>query len=348
MNLTVAEIASKLGLPFEGDGTAVVRGLASVREAEAGEISFIANPRYAADAAATRATVLLVSKDWNKPSSAAALIRVDDPDKAFALVGQWFAPPPPAWPVGVHPTAVVAPDAQIGRDVVIGPQCVIEPGVVIGDRSVLVAQCYLGHGVTIGCDTKLYPQVSLRERVQIGDRCILHNGTVVGSDGFGYSVDARGVRTKIPQLGIVVIGNDVEIGANVTIDRARFGKTRIGNGVKIDNLVQIAHNVVIGEHAVLVAQVGVAGSAEIGHHAIIAGQVGVAGHIVVGPGAVIGAQAGVHKDVPARAMLIGSPAVPREEFARMTVHWTKLGDMKQRIIALEKRLEALTPKSTSP
>jgi UDP-3-O-[3-hydroxymyristoyl] glucosamine N-acyltransferase len=159
-------------------------------------------------------------------------------------------------------------------------------------------------------------------------------------------VDAQGARQKIPQVGTVVIGNDVEIGANVTIDRARFGKTRIGNGVKIDNLVQIAHNVVIGDHAVLVACAAVAGSAEIGHHVILAGQVGVAGHIVIGPGAVIGAQAGVHKDVPPRAMLIGSPAIPREEFARMTVHWTKLGEMKQRIIALEKRLAALTPNAT--
>ena len=346
MRITVADIAAKLGALVEGDGRALVSGLASVREAEAGEISFIANPRYAADAATTRATALLVPVDWNKPSLAAALIRVADPDKSFSIVAQYFAPPTPTWPVGVHPTAVVAPDVKMGCDVVIGPHCVIEPGVVLGDRTVLVAQCYLGHGVMLGSDTKLYPQVSLRERVTVGDRCIIHNGTVIGSDGFGYNVDAQGVRHKIPQLGTVVIGNDVEIGANVTIDRARFGKTRIGNGVKIDNLVQIAHNVVIGDHAVLVACAAIAGSAEIGHHVILAGQVGVAGHIVIGPGAVIGAQAGVHKDVPPRAMLIGSPAMPREEFARMTVHWTKLGDMKQRIIALEKRLEALTPKST--
>ena len=348
MNLTVAEIAAKLGAAFEGQSTAMVHSLASIREAEAGEISFVANPRYAADAATTRATALLIPKDWNKPCSAGALIRVSDPDQAFTLVAQWFAPPPPAWPAGVHSTAVVATDAKLGRDVVIGPHCVVEPNVVIGDRCVLVAQCYLGHGVRLGSDTKLYPQVSLRERVQIGSRCIFHNGTVIGSDGFGYTVDSQGVRIKIPQIGTVIIGDDVEIGANVTIDRARFGKTRIGNGVKIDNLVQIAHNVVIGDHVVIVAQVGVAGSAEIEHHAIIAGQVGVAGHIVIGAGAVIGAQAGVHKDVPPRAMLIGSPAIPREEFARMVAHMSHLGEYKQRIIALEKKLEALAPKSATP
>lgn len=344
MKLTVAEIAARLGVPFEGEGTAVVGGLASVREAEAGEISFVAHPRYAADAAVTRATALLVDADWNKPSSAAALIRVADPDKTFIEMAQWFAPPPPTWPTGIHATAVVAADVKLGRDVVVGPQCVIEPGVVIGDRCIIVAQCYLGQGVTLGAETKLYPQVSLRERVQIGKRCILHNGAVIGSDGFGYTVDAQGTRHKIPQLGTVVIGDDVEIGANVTIDRARFGKTRIGNGVKIDNLVQIGHNVVIGDHAVLVAQVGVAGSAEVGHHVILAGQVGVAGHIIIGPGAVIGAQSGVSKDIPPKSFMLGAPAMPREEFGRMVAHMSHLGEYKQRLIAVEKKLEALTAK----
>ena len=347
MKLTVAEIATRLGAAFEGDGTAQVGGPAGVREAAAGDISFIANLRYAGDAAATRASALLVSKDWNKPSSAGALIRVSDPDGAFAEVVRWFAPSPPQWPAGVHPTAVVASDVRLGRDVVIGPQCVIEPGVVIGDRTIIVAQCYLGHGVVLGSDTKLYPQVSLRERVRIGDRCIIHNGTVIGSDGFGYTVDAQGVRTKIPQVGTVVIGNDVEIGANVAIDRARFGQTRIGNGVKIDNLVQIAHNCVIGDHAVIIAQVGISGSSEVGHHAILAGQAGIAGHIVIGPGAIVGAQSGVSKDIPAKAFVLGAPAIPREDFGRMVAHMSHLGDYKKRLIALEKKLEALTAKLSS-
>lgn len=348
MKLSVAEIATKLGAAFEGDGHVSVHALASLREAGPGEISFLSNLRYAADAAATRASAVIVPKDWTKPCSAVALIRVSNPDKAFSLIAEWFAPPAPKWPAGVHPTAVVASDAKLGRDVVIGPHCVIEPGVVIGDRCVLVAQNYLGHGVSLGADTKLYPLVSIRERVTVGQRCIFHNGVVIGSDGFGYGVDAQGARTKIPQVGTVVIGDDVELGANTTIDRARFGKTRIGNGVKVDNLVQIAHNCIIGDHTVIVAQAGIAGSAEIEHHVIIAGQVGVAGHITIGAGAVIGAQSGVSKDVEPGKYLIGSPVVPREEFGRMVAHWNHLGEYKRRIIALEKKLEALAPKPAQP
>jgi UDP-3-O-[3-hydroxymyristoyl] glucosamine N-acyltransferase len=341
--MTVAEIAAKLGAAFEGDGAAPIHALASLREAVPGDIAFLGNLRYAAQAAATQASAVLVTPDFAKPCSASALIRVSNPDKTFTIIAEWFAPPPPKWAPGVHPTAVIAPGVQLGRDVFIGPYCVIEPGVTVGDRCVLVAQCYLGHDVSLGADTKLYPQVSLRERVQVGQRCILHNGTVIGSDGFGYGVDAQGARVKIPQLGTVVIGDDVEIGANVTVDRARFGKTRIGNGVKIDNLVQVGHNAIIGDHSVLVAQVGIAGSATVEHHVIIAGQVGVAGHIVVGAGSVIGAQSGLSKDVAPKSYLLGSPAIPREEFGRMVAHWNHLGDYRKRLMALEKKMEALTP-----
>ena len=343
--MTVAEIAAKLGAAFEGDGSAPIHALASLRAAEAGDIAFLGNLRYAAQAAATRASAVLVTPEFAKPCSAAAVIRVGNPDKTFNIIAEWFAPPPPEWAPGVHPTAVIAPGVQLGRDVFIGPFCVIEPGVVVGDRCILVAQCYLGHNVSLGADTKLYPQVSLRERVQVGQRCILHNGVVVGSDGFGYGVDAQGARIKIPQLGIVVLGDDVELGANTTIDRARFGATRIGNGVKVDNLVQIAHNGIIGDHTVIVSQAGIAGSVEIEHHVVIAGQVGVAGHITIGAGAVIGAQSGVSKDVAPGKYLIGSPVLPREDFGRMVAHWNHLGEYKQRIIALEKKLEALAAPS---
>jgi len=208
----------------EGDGTVVITGLASLRDAGPGEITFVANPRYAAQAATTRAGAVLVAKDWNKPCAAPAVLRVADPNQAFAVVAVAFAPPPIQYPVGVHPTAVVASDVVLGRDVSIGPLCVLEAGVRVGDRSVLVAQCYLGCQAAVGSDTLLYPQVAARERVQIGDRCVIHNGAVVGSDGFGFTADDQGARHKIPQVGTVIIGNDVEIGANVTIDRARFGK----------------------------------------------------------------------------------------------------------------------------
>ena len=348
MTFTASEIAARLGAECTGDGTVVVTGLASLRDAGPGDLSFVANPRYAADAAATRAGAVVVARDWNRPCVAPALLRAADPNQTFATAAALFAPPPIRYPVGVHPTAVVAPDVSLGTDVSIGPLCVVEAGARIGDRSILVAQCYLGRQATVGSDTLFYPQVTVRERVQIGDRCVIHNGVVIGSDGFGFTADDQGARHKIPQIGTVIVGNDVEIGANTTIDRARFGKTIIGHGVKIDNLVQIAHNVIIGDHTVIVAQVGIAGSARIGHHVILAGQVGVGGHVEVGDGAMIGAQAGIHKKVPPKAALVGSPAVPGEVFARMVVNWTKLDNMRQRLVALEQRLQRLEGRPTPP
>lgn len=345
MKLTAAELARKLGSSVEGDGAVEVRGVAGVREAREGDVTFMANPRYAADVASTKASVVIVGRDWSKPCSAPAVIRADDPDKAFAQIAMWFAPPPVVPVPGVHPTAVVAGNVQLGEGVSIGPHCVLEPGVRVGARTVIYAGCYLGHGVTVGDDGKLYPLVSVREHCVIGHRVIVHNGTVIGSDGFGYTVDKQGVRHKIPQIGIVVIGDDVEIGANVTIDRARFGKTRIGNGVKIDNLVQVAHNVSIGDHAVVVAQVGIAGSAEIGSHTILAGQAGVAGHIVVGDGCVVGGQSAVTKDVPPKTYVSGYPAMPHDKATRLHAHMMRLPELKKRVAELAARLEALEKKT---
>lgn len=338
--LTIAEVAEQLGGDAEGDGSIPIRGLASVREAEEGEITFVANVKYAADAAATRASAVLVARDWKYPCPC-PLIRVDDPNKAFTLLAEHFAPLPPSHAPGVHPSAVVAEDVVLGDAVSVGPLCVIAAGSSIGARTVLMAGCYIGQGVTVGDDCKLYPHVSLREHVRIGHRVIVHDGTVLGSDGFGYEVNAQGVRTKVPQIGTVEVGDDVEFGANVTVDRARFGRTRIGNGVKIDNLVQIAHNVVIGDHAVIVAQVGIAGSSEIGAHAILAGQVGVAGHLRVGEGAVVGAQSGLWKDVPPKAQVFGYPALPQREAMSLQRHYMKLPQLKARVAELEKRLDEL-------
>ena len=342
--ITAADLAKKLGLMVEGDGSCAIRGIAGIRDAVPGDITFVANPRYASDAAQTKASAVIVAKNWTRPCSASALIRADDPDKAFAQAAALFAPPPVVPESGVHPTAVLAKDVQLGANVSIGPYCVLEPGVQVGDRSILYAGCYLGHGVTVGSDTKLYPHVTVREYCRIGHRNIIHNGTVIGSDGFGYNVDKQGVRTKIPQIGIVVLGDDVEIGANVTVDRARFGKTRIGNGVKIDNLVQIAHNVVVGDHAVIVAQVGVAGSAEIGAHTVLAGQSGVSGHVVVGEWCVVGGQAAVTKDVPPKSFVSGYPAMPHEKATRIHAHLMRLPDLKVRVGELEKRLQDLEQK----
>jgi UDP-3-O-[3-hydroxymyristoyl] glucosamine N-acyltransferase len=271
-------------------------------------------------------------------------LRVDKPEAAFAQVAQWFVPPTPVPERGVHPSAVVSPQAVLGREVSVGPFAVIEAGAELADQVVIGAQCYVGHGVRIGAGSRLYPQVSIREHCRIGQRVIIHNGTVVGSDGFGYEPDAQGVRRKIPQIGIVVVGDDVEIGANVTIDRARFGKTRIGNGVKIDNLVQIAHNVIIGDHAVIVAQVGIAGSSTVGPKCILAGQAGVVGHVTIGAGTVVGAQSAVTKDTPPGSYVVGFPATPQKDFALQNAALARLPHLRERVADLQKRIEALEKK----
>lgn len=343
MKTTVADIAKKLGASFEGDGEAEITGIAGVRDGRRGDVTFVANRRYASDVARTKATAVVVDAEWDRPCPA-ALIRVSNPDKAFSQIAQWFMPEPVKPPPGIHDTAIIADDAEIGDKVSVGPYCIVEGGAVIGDGTTLSAHCYVGHFTKIGKDCFLYPMVSLRERIEIGDRVIIHNGTVVGSDGFGYNVDEQGVRTKIPQIGRVVIGDDVEIGANVTIDRARFGSTRIGKGVKIDNLVQIAHNVVIGDHAVIVAQVGVAGSTTVGSRAILAGQAGVAGHLVVGEGAIVGAQAGVTKNVAPRTFVSGYPAAPHDKATRVHAHMMRLPEMREQLMALEERLGKLEKK----
>lgn len=340
MSWTVEEIARRLGAAVEGDGARTVEAVAGVRDAGPRDIAFVSQERYAADAATTRAAALIVSTTWARPVPA-ALVRVENPEAAFAQVAQWFARPVPAPEPGVHPLAVVSAAAVLGKGVSIGPFSVVEAEAQLGDGVAVGAQCYVGHGVRIGAATRLYPQVSIREHCEIGERVIVHNGTVIGSDGFGYAVDKQGVRTKIPQIGIVVVGDDVEIGANVTIDRARFGRTRIGRGVKIDNLVMIAHNVVIGDHAVIVAQAGIAGSTSVGEKAILAGQSGVAGHLTIGAGAVIGAQAGVTKDVPAGAYVIGFPATPQKEAARQHALVARLPELRERVAEMQKRLEAL-------
>ena len=343
MRLTVAEIASRVGGQLDGDGSGIICGLAGIKEAVAEDITFLANPRYAADLAKTNAGAVLVGMKTEKIGTA-ALIRVPDPDRSFAQIAALFAPPAPKPAPGVHPTAIVATDAIIGSGVSIGPLCVVESGAQLGPNSVVGAQCYIGQGVVIGADTRLYPQVSIREYVRIGNRVIIHNGTVIGSDGFGYTVDQEGVRTKIPQIGTVWIDDDVEVGANVTIDRARFGKTRIGKGVKIDNLVQIAHNVVIGDHAVIVAQVGISGSSTIGSKAVLAGQVGIAGHLSVGEGAIVGAQSGVSKNVPPGAFFFGYPAMPYEKITRVHGNMLRLPLLKEKVDLLEKEVAALKAK----
>ena len=335
--MKLRELAERVGGTLHGSADLDIAGVAAIHEAAANEISFLSNPKYAPLASSTGAGALIVSKDWDGESSA-ALIRSDNPDAAFARAAELFYIPVPPPAAGIHPSAVVAENAELGEGVCIGPLCVIEAGAVVGSGTVISAQSYVGHQTRIGADTFLYPQVSVRESCVIGDRVILHNGTVIGSDGFGYSVDEKGGRTKIKQIGTVQIGDDVEIGANVTVDRARFGKTSIGRGTKIDNLVQIAHNVTIGEDCVIISQVALAGSCSIGDRVILAGQSAVAGHLTIGKDVIVGGKTGVTKDVESGQCVMGMPAVPERDYKRNLASVALLPKLKKRLAALEKQI----------
>lgn len=343
---TAAEIAGLLDGELTGPPDTPISSVAGLREAGPTDLSFLNNPKYNGLLRQTRAGAVLVRRDWEGECHA-ALIRVDNPDAAFAKITERFRPPPVSRLPGVDPSAKIAETAKLGQDVHIGPNVVVGEGARIGDRSVLLAGVVVGEGVKIGADALLHAGAVVREHVTLGDRVILHNNTVVGSDGFGYSVDENGVRTKVPQVGSVRLGDDVEIGANCCVDRARFGETRIGNGVKIDNLVQIAHNVVVGDHAVIVSQVGISGSSVVGEKAILAGQVGVAGHLTIGANAVVGAQGGVTKDVPPATYVWGTPAQPFEKYSKSLAQVSRLPKLQKRVAELEAKLETLSSQMAS-
>ncbi len=340
MRLSDAATLAGAGLPA-GCAELEISGVASLQEARKGDITFFGNPRYLAQLRSSNATAVLVPKDFNEEISAIPL-RVDNPSAAFAAIVAAFAPCDPVPVPGIHPSAVVSPLATLGEGVFVGPLAVIGEGAVIGARSVIDSGCLIGREVRIGEDCHLYSGAIIRERCILGNRVILQPGAVIGSCGFGYEFK-EGRHVKIPQTGIVEIGDDVEIGANTTIDRARFGRTVIGEGSKIDNLVQIAHNVQVGPHSVICSQVGIAGSTRIGSYVTLAGQVGLAGHIEIGDKAVLGAKAGVSKNVPAGAMLVGAPAKPMKEFKQANFYISQLGKLYERVKELEgevKRLKA--------
>lgn len=341
--MKLSEIVDKLGGSLEGDGDIEITAVAGLGEGRAGDISFLSNPKYAAQVASTKASAVIVPHDWDRPAKC-ALVRVENSDQVFALAAELFYEAPPRARAGVHPSAVVAESAQLGDGVSIGANCTIEDGVIIGSNTVVSPNCHIGYKTTIGDDGLLYPLVSIREFTEIGSRVIIHNGAVIGSDGFGYAVQEDGSRRKIPQIGKVVIEDDVEIGANTAIDRARFGKTRIGQGTKIDNLVQIAHNVVIGAHSVLCGQAGISGSTTIGSRVILAGQAGLAGHLEVGDGAIVGAQAGVMKDVPPKDFVMGSPAMTHLQAKKVVANTITLPKLREKVRQLEGQVEQLMEK----
>ena len=335
---TLTELAAELGGVVVGDGSVEIRGVAGIREALPGDVTFLANSRYDAHLAETRASAVICSHEPRE--SAIPLLQVDNPYLAFQRAVRVFRPEIHRQPAGVHPTAVVSAEASLGPDVSIGAHCVVEAGATIGARVVLMPGCYLGERAKVGDDSLLYPRVIVREDCQLGERCIVHGGAVIGSDGFGFAFDA-GCYHKVPQVGNVVIGNDVEIGANACIDRATTDSTRIGDGTKIDNLVQIGHNVVVGRHCIIVAQVGVAGSTELEDYVTLGGQAGLVGHIRIGARAMVGAQSGVTKSVPADTVVTGYPAVPHSVWKRLYAVMQKLPQLFQRTKQLESRVDAL-------
>jgi UDP-3-O-[3-hydroxymyristoyl] glucosamine N-acyltransferase len=272
--------------------------------------------------------------------AAIPMLRVENPYLAFQRAVRVFRPDPYRAPPGIHPTAVVSPGATVGAGVSIGAHCVIEEGARVGARAVLLPGCYVGPLASIGDETFLYANVVVREECIIGARCVIHPGVVVGSDGFGFAFDA-GRYHKVPQVGNVVIGDDVEIGANTTIDRATTDSTRIGDGTKIDNLVQIGHNVVIGKHCIIVAQVGISGSTQLEDFVTLGGQAGVAGHVRIGERAIVGGGSGVTKSVPAGEVWSGFPAAPHGLWKRLTAMVQKLPQLFQKTRALEERVGKL-------
>jgi UDP-3-O-[3-hydroxymyristoyl] glucosamine N-acyltransferase len=335
VTLTLHEIAKLCGGEVIGDPTRKISGAASLDEAVEGEIAFYNNPKYAPRLRNTQASAVIVPLNCAEKISAAQ-IRVADPSKAFEQVVLKLAPRPIAFAPAIHPTAIVDPTAKIGARVSIQPYVVVEAGVTIGDDTVIGAGTYLGHETAVGASCLIYPNVTVRERTKIGSRVIIHGGAVLGADGFGFEF-RDGKQKKIPQLGIVQIDDDVEIGANTTIDRARFGRTWIQQGVKIDNLVQIAHNVVVGKHSVIAAQAGISGSVRVGERVTMAGQVGIVGHATIGDGTVIAAQSGVSKNIPG-GVWFGYPAVPLSEAKRQIAWIHRLGRLLERVKALEEKL----------
>jgi len=341
MDVTLDDLARLVGGTVKGDGKTVVRAVNGIKEAGPGDITFLANVKYAPLLSSTKASAVILADGTPSPIPA---LSVGNPDLAFAKVAEHLSGGAHRPAAGIHPTAVVSQSATVGKNVTIGAGTVVEDGVSIGDNSVLYAQVYVGRETTIGPDALIYPQVVLREKCRIGARVIVHSGTVIGSDGFGYATD-KGVHHKIPQVGIVVIEDDVELGANVTIDRARFGRTVIGKGTKIDNLVQIGHNVVLGQGCLLVSQAGIAGSTRLGNYVVMAGQSGLIGHLDIGDGAIITAQSGLTKDVVPKAVMSGSPASDRRTHLKELAALSKLPEALQEIRKLRQELEELRNKT---
>lgn len=335
MSFTTTELAKRLDGEVLGDGTAVLTGFATAEAAKTGDLTFAENADYFAAAEKSAATAIIAGKDFS--SAHKTVIRVANPRVAFARAMAVFFPEP-AFAAGVHPSAAIAASAQIDPTAHVGPHCTVGERVKIGANCVLQAGTVVGDDSALGEGTNLFPNVTVYARSQIGKRARIHAGTVIGSDGFGYVFDG-GFHRKVPQIGNVVIGDDVEIGSNVSVDRGALGSTIIGRGTKIDNLVQVAHNVEIGEHSILCAQVGVAGSSTLGNFCVLAGQVGIAGHLKLGNQVTVGSQAGVMNNIPDGQSWLGTPALPDKQAKRVMIAWQRLPELLRKVAEWERKLK---------
>ena len=327
MHIKVHDLAARLGGQVEGDGNLQLTGLAPIPRAQASDVTFAENPKHCAAAEGCAAAAVIVP--LNAPASRKTLIRVKNPRAAFARALAVFHPPR-QYPAQIHPTAQLGRNAQLGEGVFVGEYVVLRDNVAVGNRTVIEAHSVVGEGSSLGNDCLLYPNVTIYHGIRIGNRVIIHAGSVIGSDGFGYVQDGA-ERLKIPQVGDVVIEDDVEIGANVTIDRATMDSTIIRRGTKIDNLVQIAHNVTLGQNCTIISQVGIAGSVQIGDNVTLAGQVGIADHLKIGSNSVVGAQSGVAEDVPPNSVMFGTPAQPMMQTKRQIIALRKLPGLLRKL-----------------
>jgi UDP-3-O-[3-hydroxymyristoyl] glucosamine N-acyltransferase len=345
VSYTLAEIA-EIAAPLRTAGatTESITGVASLASAQPGDITFLGNAKYKAAVAASRASVVLLPAEFTgSPGENQVFLFVKNPSVALARLcsrieqALWPKPAP-----GVHASALVSPQATVAASATVGPMCIVEAGASIGERAHLEARVFVGRGSRVGDDSWLMPGVVVSAECVLGRRVRLQPGVVVGSDGFGYEL-VGGLHEKVPQVGTVEIGDDVEIGSNSTVDRARFGKTSIGDGTKIDNLVQVGHNVVIGKHCLICGQVGIAGSVTLGDYVVLGGQVGLAGHLTVGSGAMVAAQSGVKDDIPAKTTAWGTPSLPMLLEQKLTILRNRLPELFKRVDTLERHAGVKPP-----
>ncbi len=337
MEISLKEIARILGGEIDGDENCIISGLAGIEKAGPGDITFVANPKYAQYIATTRASAIVCAPETIAPGR--NLIKVANPYLAYAKALR-FLNPAPKEPGTIDPHAIIADNVHMGSNVTVYPFVYIGEGCRLGDNVTIYPHCYIGRNVSIGDGTLVHPNVTIEERCIIGSRVIIHAGTVIGSDGFGFARD-KAAYYKIPQLGIVQIDDDVEIGACNTIDRAALERTWIKRGTKTDNLVQIAHNVIIGEDCCVVAQTGISGSTKLGDRVIMAGQSAAVGHITIGSDCIVGARGAVSADLPDGQIVSGAPAIEHKKFLRATTTFPKLPDMRRTLVQLTQKVEAL-------